>query len=246
MKLYSSLADWWPLLSSPADYADEAKEYWKIMSAHAKRPIRTMLELGCGGGNNAVHLKNHCRMTLTDLSPQMLAVSRELNPECEHIEGDMRTLRLGREFDAVFVHDAIMYLRTENELRQAMAAAFAHCVPGGAVLFAPDCTKEDWSPCTDHGGHDAADGGRSLRYFEWTIDPDPSDTQFTVDMVYLLREPGGRLHVEHERHLFGLFPKATWLRLLEGAGFSAASVRTEPGRNAAREVFVGLRREAAG
>ena len=35
-------------------------------------------------------------MTLVDLSEEMLAVSRELNPECEHLQGDMRTLRLGR------------------------------------------------------------------------------------------------------------------------------------------------------
>ena len=32
-------------------------------------------------------------------------MSRSINPECEHVQGDMRTLRLGREFDAVFVHD---------------------------------------------------------------------------------------------------------------------------------------------
>jgi len=35
-------------------------------------------------------------MTLTDLSPQMLTMSRELNPECAHVQGDIRTLRLGR------------------------------------------------------------------------------------------------------------------------------------------------------
>jgi len=40
----------------------------------------------------------------------MLALSMTVNPECEHIEGDMRTLRLGHTFDAVFLHDAVMYL----------------------------------------------------------------------------------------------------------------------------------------
>jgi hypothetical protein len=33
----------------------------------------------------------------------MLDVSRALNPECEHIEGDIRTVRLERSFDAVRV-----------------------------------------------------------------------------------------------------------------------------------------------
>jgi hypothetical protein len=40
----------------------------------------------------------------------MLALSMTVNPECEHIEGDMRTLRLGHTFDAVFLHDAVMSL----------------------------------------------------------------------------------------------------------------------------------------
>src|SRR6266446_5297728 len=52
----------------------------------------------------------HFAMTLVDLSPRMLLVSRRLNPECEHIKGDIRTLRLGRTFDVVFVHDAICHM----------------------------------------------------------------------------------------------------------------------------------------
>ena len=51
-------------------------------------------------------------MTLVDLSAEMLEVSRQLNPECEHIQGDMRTIRLGRQYDAVLVHDAVDYVTT--------------------------------------------------------------------------------------------------------------------------------------
>jgi hypothetical protein len=53
----------------------------------------------------------------------MLELSRGLNPECEHVVGDMRPLHLGRQFDAVFVHDAVMYMTTEDDLRQAMETA---------------------------------------------------------------------------------------------------------------------------
>jgi hypothetical protein len=28
-KLYNELAEWWPLMSAPADYAEEAAERWK-------------------------------------------------------------------------------------------------------------------------------------------------------------------------------------------------------------------------
>ena len=243
MKLYSTLASWWPLVSCVADYAEEAEPYWQIMSEHATRPIETMLELGCGGGNNASFLKSHCRMTLTDLSPDMLAVSRRLNPECEHIEGDMRTLRLGSTFDAVVTHDAIMYMTTEADLKRAMETAYAHCASGGVAMFVADHTRETFAPTTDTGGHDGqGDDARSLRYFEWHYDPDPGDTEYVMDMVLLLRDGDGPARVEHERHAIGLFPQATWLRLLGEVGF--ASVTVEPCRFSTGEqsvCFVGVR-----
>ena len=218
-QLYTELADWWPVLSVPEDYAEEAATYRDTILAHAEGSATTVLELGSGGGNNASHLKKQFTMTLVDLAPGMLAVSRKLNPECEHIEGDMRTVRLDRQFDAVFVHDAILYMTTEPDLRAAIETAFVHCRPGGLVLLAPDCTQETFRETTSQGGHDRGD--RSLRYFEWTWDPDPTDSTFVSDMVYLLREGREAVRVVHDRHEVGLFPKATWLRLLTETGFAA-------------------------
>ena len=85
--MYDELAGWWPLLSAPAVYAEEAELYRRLLVEAADRPPVTVLELGSGGGNNASHLKAHFQLTLVDLSPGMLAVSRELNPECEHVQG---------------------------------------------------------------------------------------------------------------------------------------------------------------
>ena len=136
-KLYRELADWWPILSAPADYAEEAAFYHEAITSLCSFRPRTMLELGSGGGNNASHLKRHYELTLVDLSPGMLTVSQELNPECEHLQGDMRTVRLGRTFDAVFIHDAIVYMATEEDLRRAIETAYVHIRPGGVALFAP-------------------------------------------------------------------------------------------------------------
>lgn len=217
MKLYGDLASWWPLLSAPEDYAEEAAFYQQALLAACQRPVRTLLEIGSGGGNNALHLKQRFDMTLVDVAPGMLAVSRALNPECEHIQGDMRELRLGRQFDAVFIHDAIVYMTTEVDLRRALETAFVHCRPGGAALFAPDHLRENFEPSSDQGGHDGEQ--RGLRYLEWTWDPDPADSSYVVDYAYLLKEPDGSVHVEHDRHIEGLFARADWLRLLREVGF---------------------------
>ena len=110
----------------------------------ADRPPRTVLELGSGGGNNASHLKARFEMVLVEPSDGMRAVSRALNPDANTVDGDMRTVRLGRQFDAVFVHDAVCYMTTEPDLRMAIDTAFVHCRPGGVALFAPDFVRENF------------------------------------------------------------------------------------------------------
>ena len=95
MRLYDDLTSWWPLLSAPEDYEEEAEFYARQLREHCATPPRTLLELGSGGGNNAFHMKREFELTLVDKSPGMVDVSRRLNPECEHAVGDMRTVRLG-------------------------------------------------------------------------------------------------------------------------------------------------------
>jgi hypothetical protein len=219
MRLYDELASWWPVLSAPADYAEEAGLYLAALEAAAPRPLATLLELGSGGGNVASHLVARLTPTLTDLSPAMLEVSARLNPTCEHLQGDMRTLRLGRRFDAVLVQDAVMYMTTEEDLARTMATARAHLAPGAVALFVPDHVRETWRPTTHEGGHDL--GLRALRYVLTETDDDPADSWIDARFEIHLREgPAGT----HERtvcdtHRWGLFPRASWLRLLDAAGF---------------------------
>ena len=129
-KLYREYAEWWPLLSAPEDYVQEAAEYTRLILGASGGEARTVLELGSGGGNNASHMKWTFDLTLVDRSPQMLAVSRALNPECEHVEGDMRSVRLGRTFDAVFVHDAIAYILTRRISRRHSQRPSNTCASG--------------------------------------------------------------------------------------------------------------------
>ena len=245
MKLYNELASWWPLMSPPAEYAEEADFYRKTLNNAARQPIETALELGSGGGNNASHMKSHFRqMVLVDLSPGMLAMSRALNPEVEHHQGDMRTVRLGREFDAVFVHDAVCYMTTESDLRQAIETSFVHCRPGGVVLCCPDYIREHFEAAAEHGGED--DGPRGMRWLSWQWQRNPNDTTYFVDYAYLLRDADGSVRVEHDRHLEGLFARDTWLRLFREVGLEPQALPfehsdLEPGKH---EVFVSVRPEA--
>ena len=169
-RLYGDLAGWWQAISPPSEYAEEGALHVEMIRSAARRPVREVLELGSGGGNNASHMKRHFAMTLVEPSDEMRRLSVALNPECAHVPGDMRTVRLGREFDAVFVHDAVMYMTGEEDLLAALETVAEHLAPGGAALVAPDVTTETFSEATEHGGGKDA-GGRRARYLQWTLPP---------------------------------------------------------------------------
>ena len=218
-KLYTDLAQWFHLLTAPEDYAEEAEFFRQaILTAHHGKP-ECMLELGSGGGNNASHMKAYFDLTLVDISNHMLEISQQLNPDCEHIQGDMRTFRLERDFDVVFVHDAIDYMITVDDLCGVIETANLLCSPGGVILLAPDHVKENFKPSTSHGGHDGP--SRSIRYLEWTWDPDPTDTTYITYMVYMMKDQRNQVTIEHDQHILGLFPRQTWLDLLSSQGLQA-------------------------
>jgi SAM-dependent methyltransferase len=237
-RLYTDLARWWPLISPPAEYVEEASFVAGLLDS-AQGSVREVLELGSGGGHNATHLKQRFAMTLVDLSADMLAVSSGLNPDCEHRQGDMRTLRLDRTFDAVFVHDAIDYMVTESDLAQATETAFVHCRPGGVAVFVPDATTETFEPTSGHGGSDDPATGRGARYLEWTWDPDPSDTWVDSVYVFILRDADGSANVVHEKHRTGLFSRGDWIRILSDTGFEATALPEHTSEDRTpRDVFV--------
>lgn len=235
MKLYEELADWWPAFSTPAEYRRDVAHFARILRGSSRPAPRAVLELGSGGGNSALHLKKLFAMTLVDISPRMLRVSRRLNPECEHVRGDIRSVRLGRTFDAVYIHDAVCHMTKEKDLQAVMRTAYDHCRPGGAALFVPDFVRETFEAGTDQGGSDSERG--SLRFLQWIVDPDPTDTTYVVDFAILLRDRNGRARVAHDHHLQGLFPRARWKQLLREVGFKPSVVTASD----IREAFLARR-----
>lgn len=217
---YQSIADWWPAISPPREYAEEAALYVEMIQAAAHHPILEMLELGSGGGNNASYMKRYFAMTLVEPADGMREVSRALNPECAHLPGDMRSVRLDRTFDAVFVHDAIDYMTIEDDLRAALATVAAHLAPEGVALLAPDATTETFEETTEHGGGEVADG-REARYLEWTLSPEPGASSYAVHYAFLLREKDRSVRALHDVHTCGVFGREVWLGLCEEIGLTA-------------------------
>lgn len=230
LRLYSDLAHLWPIISPPEEYLVEAQEWMDVirsridLGALSNGGLPTLLELGCGGGHLLSHLTEHFITEAVDISPQMLEISRRLNPQTLHHEGDMRTIRLDRAFDVVAVHDAINYMLTEDDLRAAIVTAETHLNPGGLLLLAPDCIRETFTgPRVVEWTRDAED--RSVTFIEYMARPRP-DATTTESVFFFVLDVDGEVRVEVDRHTGGLFPKATWLRLLEELGLEAEYIQT--------------------
>ncbi|MBP9024754.1 MAG: class I SAM-dependent methyltransferase [Phycisphaerae bacterium] len=217
-RLYSEFAQYWRLMSAPEEYAAEAALWREAIRSRLGPGRHRMLELGVGGGHNMSHLTGDFDFTAADIAPAMIEQARMLNPGVEFHVGDMRTMRLSRTFDGVLIHDAIDYMRSEDDLRAVFGTAAAHLRPGGIFITSPDWFRDTFRD-PQIGCRSNTDGQTELTYFEYTYDPDPSDTTIETLMWYLIREGGGKPLVEQDHHVLGLFPLATWERLMADAGF---------------------------
>ncbi len=222
-RLYHDLAWLFPIISPPEDYIEETKFYFQWIRQVSKIPVKTLLHLGCGAGHNDFSLKKYFDITGIDLSSFMLKLARGFNPEVNYRQGDMRNLRLGTQFDAVACFDAIDYLVNEKEIQSVMMTAWHHLKPGGVFFTLVEQLREKFvqnkTVCTTHQ-KDKID----VAFIENYYDPDPDDTAFEAVMVYMIRE-NGRLTVETDHHLCGLFDENTWNVLFEEMGFE--TVRKE-------------------
>jgi SAM-dependent methyltransferase len=243
-RLYRELAEWWPLLSPVEEYAADAASLERVFTS-GPAPVKTVLDLGSGGGHVALHLAGRFDLTLVDRSEEMLRVSRRLNPGCEHIQGDMLTLRLGRFFDAVLVHDAVDYIITEPDLLKVMQTAFEHCRPGGIAVFAPDHSVDSFRPGTGGGGR-SDDAGNQASFRESTTDPDPADEWIECEYEFTLRSADRTEEVVRETHRLSAFRESTWMRVLRAAGFepepgNVARLYAGPAAEGLQNLFVGHR-----
>lgn len=221
-RLYHDLAYLWPLADPPEDYVFEAS-YWRdALRDKLGKGHHQILELGVGGGHLLSHLVPEFRATAVDISKQMLENARRLNPGVEHLEGDMRTVRLGKKFLAVLAHDAISYMLTENDLKAAFVTAREHLNPGGIFITVPDWFRETFRHTSvSHSTINRKD--LEITFIKYVCDPDPTDSTIETHFFFLISEHG-KIRMEHDRHVTGLFSIVDWQDWVSDAGFDVELV----------------------
>ena len=226
-RLYKDLSWIWPLWGSVEDYRTECEFFNGLLDKHSPFAVNTLLDLGCGGGKTACNLARYYKITGIDLSQEMLSLARELTSDAQFILGDMRTVRLGRTFDAVFINDSIAYMRTLEDLEAVFRTARLHLRPGGVMLVIAEVTRETLVQNQTHtsfGEHD----NLQLTFLQNYFDPNPDDTEFECVLTFIIREKG-RVRIEHDLHHLGLFSQQQWEQTLAQAGFNLRMEQFPPG-----------------
>ena len=145
MSVFGTYSRYYNLLYRDKDYAGEA-EYVHRLIARYRPEAKTILDLGCGTGSHDILLAQRgYNVTGVDLSAEMLSAAKarlsSLHPQptsLDFIQGDIRTARLGRTFDAVVsLFHAMSYQVTNDDLAAAFATVREHLQPGGIFIF--DC-----------------------------------------------------------------------------------------------------------
>lgn len=114
---------------------------WLERVAAALPPGGEVLDLGCGAGEPvaAWFIARGYGLTGLDYSVTMLDLARRRFPEqpaprIAWVQGDMRTLDLGRRVDAVIGWDSFFHLDPDDQ-RRTLGRIADHLRPGGVLLL---------------------------------------------------------------------------------------------------------------
>ena len=185
----------------------------------ASSPIRRVLDIGCGAGNNTLRLQqvvgHPFEATLNDLSPNMLAAAetRLAAAGFETVEtvcDDFRTLPADRRFDVILAAAVLHHLRDESDWQQAFAKLYELTAPGGSVWIT-DLVRHELAAIDDlmwdrYDDHLRSVGGEAtVRKVREYVDAEDSPRPVTWQLD-LLRSVGfAEVELLHKSSCFAAF-----------------------------------------
>lgn len=123
--------DTWPNFSA---------KLWPFIAEMVRQRVpeaRNWLDLCCGTGRLLEILaREGYSATGLDASPHMLRYARRNAPGARLVRGDVRSFKVGKEFDVITcLFDSLNYLTRKRDLARAFHAARRHLREGGLFLF---------------------------------------------------------------------------------------------------------------
>lgn len=215
------------------DYPAESEALHAIIQ-EASPGAGTLLDVACGTGAHLELLRRWYEVEGVDLSPEMLEVARARLGDVPLVVADMRTLDLGRQFDAVTcLFSAIGYVTEPAEMLSTIQRLADHVAPGGVLIVDGWIRPEEWRPGFRAEPDVASDGSTTVVRLS-SSRREGSITE--MDLHHMVSDAAGvEYFVEH--HRLALVPTAEYIAAFESAGLHARVVPYM----AARDRLVGTK-----
>jgi ubiquinone/menaquinone biosynthesis C-methylase UbiE len=230
--MFLKTARYYDKIYSFKDYRAEAQYLTAVIDQNLRSGGDRLLDVACGTGRHIEHLKTSFAVEGLDISEELLELARQQNPDVLFHQADMVQFELARQFDVVTcLFSSIGYVRTAENLRQAINSMAQHVMPGGVVLVEPWFTPDTWHPGTVH----------AMLIDEPELKIARVNTSFSrgrlsyFDLHYLIGTPQGTEHFV-ERHELGLFDRDEMTAAFEAAGLQ---VRYDEEGLTGRGLYIG-------
>lgn len=228
--VFGAYAGFYDALYADKDYESECDFLEQVFAQHGMTPGGSVLDLGCGTGGHVVPLAlRGYVMTGVDRSSAMvdraMIKAGEAGVAAEFVVSDIRTLDLGRTFDAVISMFAVVsYQLTDADAAAVFTTARRHLRSGGVFVFdvwhGPAVLTQRPGVKTKTVG--APGGDEITRVARPTLDEDAR----TVEVAYEVMRTSAGVVVEHttEAHTVRYFFANELRELLAGAGFGDIAI----------------------
>jgi ubiquinone/menaquinone biosynthesis C-methylase UbiE len=213
--MFTKSARFYDSLYAFKDYAAAAQRMRDVV--RSRHPdARTLLDVACGTGRQIEALSGDFAVEGLDLNPDLLAIARGRLPDTPLHHADMTSFDLGRRFDVVTcLFSSIAYVRTLENMRQAVARMAAHLAPGGLLLVEPWFSVESyWTGTITANFVNEPD----LK-IAWMYVSERRDRLSVLDIHYMVGQPSG-VETFSEVHEMGLFSPDEYAAAVRDTGLA--------------------------
>jgi len=235
--LHNQLAKYYDRIYSFRNYLDEAVRIQNLIMKYLETGGNTLLDVACGTGLHLKHLKDDFSCTGVDASKAMLKIARTNAQGVTFKEADMKTLKLGKQFDVITcLLSSIGYVRNYSNLERTIRNFSKHLKKGGVALIEPSHASSFYVKgeprITVYDGKDAKITRINV--------PKIRQTTAVLNMHILIADKGKDAEYFIDKHELGLFGINNTLSLMKNAGLKSKYLKN--GLMAERELFVGIKK----
>lgn len=221
------------------DYDEEARRIAKRIGALYPE-AQTVLDVGCATGEHAHRLGAQYTVDGVDIVPAYIDRARAKNPGSRFVTGDMRTFEMEKQYDILLcLSGTIAYVKTTDELLQALQNFYGHLTQEGYILLEPWFTPPEETNADEYppGAINMFTAETPEQKVCRMVHTQRMGILSVLNFVYLIGRLDG-VQLTRERHELGLFTRQEMEKAFSLAGLQ---VEYEEGGISGRGVYIAQR-----